>query len=52
VPDASHEIRSVTVDGQRRNVAADGAFGGTHTGDGDPVPPTGKKLEADESLRH
>ena len=28
-------------------VAAYGVFRGTHTGEGGPVPPTGKKVEAD-----
>ena len=31
----------------RQNVAAYGVFRGTHTGEGGPVPPTGKKVEAD-----
>jgi predicted ester cyclase len=47
VPDGSYEIRSFAVDEARRNVSAYGVFRGTHTGQGGPVPPTGKKLEAD-----
>jgi len=47
VPDASYEIRSFAVDDERQNVAAYGVFRGTHTGEGGPVPPTGKKVEAD-----
>jgi steroid delta-isomerase-like uncharacterized protein len=47
IPDASYEVRSFAVDEARSNVAAYGVFRGTHTGDGAPVPPTGKRLEAD-----
>ena len=47
VPDGSYELRSFAVDTERNNVAAYGVFRGTHTGQGGPVPPTGKSLEAD-----
>ena len=47
VPDGSYEVRSFAVDEGRQNVAAYGVFRGTHTGQGGPVPPTGKKVEAD-----
>jgi len=47
LPDGSYEIRSFAVDDARRNVSAYGVFRGTHTGQGGPVPPTGKKVEAD-----
>ena len=47
VPDAAYEVRSFAVDAQRNNVAAYGILRGTHTGEGGPVPPTGKKVEAD-----
>ena len=47
VPDGSYEVRSFAVDEERQNVAAYGVFRGTHTGPGGPVPPTGKKVEAD-----
>ena len=47
VPDGSYEIRSFAVDEARRNVSAYAVFRGTHTGQGGPVPPTGKKVEAD-----
>jgi predicted ester cyclase len=48
VPDASYEVRSFSVDDARHNVAAYAVFRGTHTpGEGGPVPPTGKKVEAD-----
>ena len=47
VPDGSYEVRSFAVDEGRQNVAAYGVFRGTHTGEGGPVPPTGKQIEAD-----
>ena len=47
VPDGWYEVRSFAVDEQRNNVAAYGVFRGTHTGEGGPVPPTGKQIEAD-----
>jgi len=47
VPDASYEIKSFAVDDERKNVAAYGVFRGTHTGNGGPIPPTGKRVEAD-----
>jgi predicted ester cyclase len=47
VPDGRYEVRSFAVDESRNHVAAYGVFRGTHTGDGGPVPPTGKRVEAD-----
>jgi predicted ester cyclase len=47
IPDGRYELRSFAVDDQRNHVAAYGIFRGTHTGDGGPVPPTGKRVEAD-----
>lgn len=47
VPDGRYEVRSFAVDEDRNNVAAYGVFRGTHTGNGGPVPPTGKRVEAD-----
>lgn len=47
VPDGRYELKSFAVDEGRRNVAAYGVFRGTHTGEGGPVPPTGKAVEAD-----
>jgi steroid delta-isomerase-like uncharacterized protein len=46
-PDGTAEIRSFGVDEARNNVAIYGVFRGTHTGEGGPVPPTGKRVEAD-----
>jgi predicted ester cyclase len=47
VPDGSYEIRSFGADESRNNVIAYAVFRGTHTGEGGPVPPTGRKVEAD-----
>ena len=47
MPDARYEVKAFAVDEQRNNVTAVGVFKATHTGNGGPVPPTGKKLEAD-----
>ncbi|MCA1585870.1 MAG: ester cyclase [Acidobacteria bacterium] len=47
VPDGRYEVRSFAVDEGRHNVAAYAVFRGTHTADGGPVPPTGKRVEAD-----
>lgn len=47
LPDGRYEIRSFAVDEGRGNVAAYGVFRGTHTGAAGPVPPTGKRVEAD-----
>jgi predicted ester cyclase len=47
VPDGAAELRALAVDETRNNVAAYGIFRGTHSGEGGPVPPTGKSAEAD-----
>lgn len=47
LPDAHYELKSFGVDEKRNNVSASAVFIGTHTADGGPVPPTGKRLEAD-----
>ena len=47
LPDGRYEMRSFAVDDDRRHVVAYGVFRGTHTGEGGPVPPTGKQVEAD-----
>jgi predicted ester cyclase len=45
--DGSYEVRCFAVDDERQSVAAYGVFRGTHSGQGGPVPPTGKRAEAD-----
>lgn len=47
LPDARYEVRSFASDSTRNNVAAFGVFSGTHTGEGGPVPPTGKRTSSD-----
>lgn len=47
LPDAHYKLISLGVDNERGNVTAAAVFIATHTADGGPVPPTGKRLEAD-----
>ena len=47
LPDARYEVRSFATDATRNNVAAYGIFHGTHTGEGGPVPPTGRQTSTD-----
>jgi predicted ester cyclase len=47
MPDGRYELRSFAVDEARNNVSAFAVFHGTHTGEGGPVPPTGKSVAAD-----
>jgi predicted ester cyclase len=61
VADGRYELRSFAVDEERNNVVACAVFHGTHSGEGGPVPPTGKRVAADyvyvmefdgEKIRH
>ncbi len=47
LPDASYEMKSFAVDEERGNVIGYAVFKATHTGEGGPVPPTGKRIETD-----
>ena len=47
LPDGDYELKSFAADAERNNVIAYGVFAGTHTGEGGPVPPTGKRASAD-----
>ena len=47
IPDGRYELVSFAADETRRNVSAYAVFYGTHSGQGGPVPPTGKKLATD-----
>jgi predicted ester cyclase len=47
VPDGRYEVKSFATDDQRNNVCAYGVFSGTHSGDGGPMPPTGKSTSSD-----
>ena len=42
VTDNRYEVKSFAVDEERKNVTVFSVFYGTHTGEGGPVPPTGK----------
>jgi predicted ester cyclase len=45
--DGRYELKSFAVDPVRNNVAAYAVFHATHTGQGGPVPPTGRKTATD-----
>jgi predicted ester cyclase len=45
--DGQYELKSFATDEDRKNVSAHGVFLGTHTGQGGPCPPTGKKVKTD-----
>jgi predicted ester cyclase len=47
MPDGSYDLRAFAVDENRNSVMAYAVFRATHTGEGGPVPPTGKRVEAD-----
>jgi ketosteroid isomerase-like protein len=47
LPDAHYEVKSFATDTVRNNVAAYGVFHGSHTGEGGPVPPTGRRVSTD-----
>ena len=47
MPDGRYELVSFATDEQRRNVSAYAVFLGTHSAQGGPVPPTGKKVATD-----
>jgi predicted ester cyclase len=47
LPDAHYEVKSFATDGERNNVAAYAVFHGTHTGQGGPVSPTGRRISTD-----
>ena len=47
VPDGSYAVKSFATDQERNNVCAYAVFSGTHSGEGGPVPPTGKSTSSD-----
>lgn len=47
MPDGNYEVRAFAVDEDRNTVVAYGVFRGTHSGQGGPVPPSGKPVESD-----
>ena len=46
-PDGRYERKSFATDPERHNVTAYAVFQATHTGEGGPVPPTGKSASTD-----
>jgi len=44
MPDGRYELKSFATDEERRNVSAYGVLHATHTGQGGPLPPTGKRV--------
>ncbi len=47
MPDGSYELKAFAADPENQAVTAFAVFRGTHTGEGGPVPPTGKAVAAD-----
>jgi predicted ester cyclase len=47
LPDGRYQVKSFATDNERNSVCAYGIFTGTHTGQGGPVPPTGKTTNTD-----
>jgi predicted ester cyclase len=47
LPDARYDLKSFATDASRNNVVAYAVFHGTHTGEGGPVPPTGRSTSTD-----
>jgi predicted ester cyclase len=47
VENASYELKSFATDAERNSVVAFAVFSGTHTGEGGPVPPTGRSTSTD-----
>ena len=47
MPDGHYELKSFATDAERNNVCAYAVFHGTHTGQGGPLPPTGKRTASD-----
>jgi len=47
LPDATYAVKSFATDNDRKSVCAYGVFSGTHSGQGGPMPPTGKRTNTD-----
>ena len=47
LPDGSYDLKAFATDEARQTVMAYAVFSGSHTGDGGPVPPTGKRIQSD-----
>lgn len=47
MPDANYDMQAFGIDEDRNAIAAAAVFHATHTGEGGPVPPTGKSVSSD-----
>ncbi len=47
MPNGSYDLKSFATDEERGSVVAYAVFNGTHTGEGGPVPATGKSVSSD-----
>jgi len=47
LPDGRYELKAFSADEGRSAVTVAAVFKGTHTGDGGPIPPTGKSTATD-----
>jgi len=47
LPDGRYELKAFSADEERNTVTVAAVFHGTHTGEGGPVPPTGKAAATD-----
>src|SRR5712691_2646047 len=50
IPDGSYEMKAFALDEERNRVCAYAVFSGTHSGEGGPMPPTGKSTRTDYVL--
>jgi predicted ester cyclase len=47
IPDGRYELKAFASDPQHNSVTAFAVFHGTHSGEGGPVPPTGKSVTSE-----
>src|SRR5437016_14148466 len=47
MPDGRYVVKAFATDSERNSVSAYGVFSATHTGEGGPCPPTGKRPNTD-----
>jgi predicted ester cyclase len=47
MPDARYDLKAFATDADRQSVTAYAVFHATHTGEGGPVPPTGRSTSTD-----
>lgn len=51
LPDGRYDLTGFAIDDARKTALASAVFHGTHTGEGGPVPPTGKATASDYVYR-